>query len=154
MTEEKLLTIIEAWDRLNEVNNEIDLLETQIVLKLDIAASKLRDILTSCSFTNNEKFINGIVNKDEKTEQLIKDYQEKSNLEKYIQNEIKRTKISQPALCIAFLKEYSLNKDNTKLTWDDIEKEMGMSKRQCQRNYEEYLKLHPSNKQWAKINKK
>lgn len=144
------LTIIQAWNELNKINNEIDLLETLITTKMDIGSSKLKEIMTSCSVTSNDKFINSIISKDENVIKLGGLYDSKNGYETYIRNEIRINKVSEPALCIAFLKEYYL-KDGKRMTWDDIEKEMNLSKSQCKRYYyEDYKGQTPSKNSWHK----
>lgn len=142
------LTIIQAWHELNKINNKIDLLETETRTKLDISASKLKDILTQCSIIENDKFINSIAFKDNAIIKLGALYDSKHAYEKYIRNEIRLSKLSNPAICIAFLKEYYLRDDNKKMTWEDISKEMGFSVRQCHRYYEEYKGYTPKNNVW------
>lgn len=132
MIQESQLSIVQAWDELNKINNKIDLLETLIKTKLDISASKLKEILVSCSFTNNDKFINSIVSKDEDVILLASKYQSKNAWENYIRSEIERLKLSDISICIAFLKEYK------HLTWEEIVKEMIMSEKQCRRYYDKY----------------
>ena len=140
---EKQLTIIEAWNELNKINNQIDLLETLIATKLSIGSSKLKEILTKCSFTNNDKFINSIASKDDDVIKLRGLYDSRNAYENYIRNEISRTKLSEPAICVAFLKEYYIGDDNKRLTWQDIAREMGYSEKQCRRYYDEYKGATP-----------
>lgn len=142
MIQGRELTIIEAWDALNKINNDIDLLETLIKTRLDISASKLKEILVSCTFTNNDRFINSIASKDEDIVRLSLKYQSKNAYENYIRNEINRLKLSDMSLCIAFLKEYK------KLTWEEIAKEMTYSIKQCKRYYDEYKGKAPNDNSW------
>lgn len=145
---EKHLTIIEAWNELNKINNHIDLLETVLKTKLDIGSSKLKEIMISCSVNGNNKFINSIISQDEDIIKLNGLYDSKNAYEKYIRNEIRISKVSEPALCIAFLKEYYL-KDNKRLTWNDISREMCLSERQCKRYYyEDYKGQTPKDNSW------
>ena len=136
------MTIVQAWNELNKINNDIDLLETLIKSRLGISSSKLKEILVKCSITNNDKFINSISRNDVDIIKLANLYDSKNAYEIYIRNEIKISKLSEPALCIAFLKEYYL-KNNKKMTWEDIAKEMSMSIAQCRRYYDEYKGYTP-----------
>ena len=61
---QKHLTIVEAWNELNKVLNEIQLKETLITTRMDIGANKLKEILTQCTVTNNDRFINAISSND------------------------------------------------------------------------------------------
>lgn len=143
------LTIVEAWNELNKINNKINLLETLIETQYSIGSSKLKEILTSCSVTSNDKFINMITSKDANAVELKKQYLLKNAYENYILNEIKFLKLSEPSLCIAFLKEYSLRKDNKRYSWDDIAIEMGYSAKQCKRYYDEYKGRTSSDNSWS-----
>lgn len=143
------LTIVEAWNELNKINNKINLLETLIETQYSIGSSKLKEILTSCSVTSNDKFINMVTSKDANAIELKKQYLLKNAYENYILNEIKFLKLSEPSLCIAFLKEYSLKKDNKRYSWDDIAIEMGFSVAQCRRYYDEYKGRTPSDNSWS-----
>ena len=143
------LSIVQAWDKLNKINNKIALLETLIATQYNISSSKLKDILTNCSVASNDKFINMITSKDDNVIKLREQYSLKNAYENYILNEIKLLKLSEPSLCIAFLKEYSLKKDNKRYSWDDIAKEMGFSIAQCRRYYDEYKGRTPSDNSWS-----
>ena len=143
------MNLIKAWNELNKINNKINLLETLIEKHYDIGCSKLRDVLVNCSISSNDKFINMIISKDENALKLQEQYSLKVAYETYILNEIKILKLSEPRLCIAFLKEYSLKKDNKRYSWDDIAKEMGFSVAQCRRYYDEYKGCTPSNNSWS-----
>lgn len=147
---EKHLTIIEAWNELNRILNHIQLLETQLASRLNIKASKLQEVMVQCSIVSNNGFINAIASKDEDYLTLQNLRKSQEAYERYIMNEIKINKLSQPALCVAFLKEYYLKKDNKKMSWDDIADEMGYSIRQCKRYYSEYKGLTPSDNTWKK----
>ena len=142
------LTIIEAWNELNKINNHIELLETKLKTNLDVSSSKLKEILTKCSIVNNDKFINSIAINDNDMIKLSGLYDSRNAYETYIRNEIKISKISSPAICVAFLKEYYLRDDNKKMTWVDISKEMGFSIAQCRRYYEEYKGYTPKENEW------
>lgn len=144
MITQKELTLIEAWDELNKVNNRIDLLETQIKLAGDISSSKLKEVLTQCSFSSNDKFINTIISKDARIPELYELKQAKIEYEKIVDNEINRTKLSQPAICVAFLKEYKKLKNN------EIAKEMDYSISQVKRYYAEYKGITPNDNSWFK----
>lgn len=138
MIQGKQLTLVEAWNELNKANNRIDLLETLLSKKYDIGSSKLKEILTQCSIGKNDRFINTIISKDNEVIELGELYDARNAWETYIRNEIKIHKLSAPAICIAFLKEYYLRDDNKKMTWEDIAKEMGYGIAQCRRYYDEY----------------
>lgn len=144
MISQKHLTIVEAWNELNKVLNEIQLKETLIATRMDIKASQLKEILTQCTIVNNDRFINAISINDFDYLKLRELYEEQRAWETYIDNEMKISKLSQPAICIAFLKEYYLKKDDKKMTWEDIAKKMGYSVRQCKRFYDEYRGRTPS----------
>ena len=144
MISQKHLTIVEAWNELNKVLNEIQLKETLIATRMDIGANKLKEILTQCTVTNNDRFVNAISSNDTDILKLRELYNSQRAWETYIDNEMKISKLSQPAICIAFLKEYYLKKDNKKMTWEDIAKKMGYSVRQCKRFYDEYRGRTPA----------
>ncbi len=126
------LTLVEAWNELNKVNNRIDLLEKQIATTYDISSSKLKDVMTQCSFSSADKHLNIIISKDERVSKWLDLRQARIDYERIVDNEINRTKLTEPALCIAFLKEY-LKKKN-----DEIAKEMNFSISQVKRYYAEY----------------
>ena len=140
-------SIVQAWDKLNKINNEIELIETLISTKFDIGSSKLKEILTACSTTKNDMFINSIISKDENIIKLSQLYQNKIGYENYIRKEISRMKMSEPALCIAFLREYYL-KENHPLSWKEIADEMCLSEKSCRRYYDEYCGKTPKNNTW------
>lgn len=143
------MTIIDYWNELNKINNKISLLETLLKTQYSIGSSKLKEILTNCSVSNSDKFINMITSKDENALDLREQYIRRNAYENYILNEIKILKLSEPSLCIAFLKEYSLKKDNKRYSWEDIAKEMGFSVAQCRRYYDEYKGRTPSDNSWS-----
>lgn len=145
MVEIKLdLTLIQAWDELNKKNNQISLKETLLASRLDIAAMKLKEIITSCTFNGNDKLINNIIANDEDAIALRELYKAQRAYEIYIMNEIDRMKLSTPILCIAFLKEYK------HMTWGEITDVMGMSDRQVRRYYDEYKGKTPKDNSWSK----
>lgn len=148
MITQKELTLIEAWDELNRVNNRIDFLETQIKLAGDISSSKLKEVLTQCSFSSNDKFINTIISKDARIPELYELKQAKIEYEKIVENEINRTKRSQPSICVAFLKEYE------KLKNSEIAKKMDYSISQVKRYYAEYKGITPDDNSWFEDNVK
>lgn len=147
---QKHLTIVEAWNELNKVLNEIQLKETLITTRMDIGANKLKEILTQCTVTNNDRFINAISSNDADLLRLRELYDEQRAWETYIDNEMIISKLSQPAICIAFLKEYYLKKDSKKMTWEEIAKNMGYSIAQCKRYYYDYKGYTPSENSWFK----
>lgn len=138
MIQGKELTLVEAWNELNKVNNRIDLLETQMSLAGDISSSKLKEIMTQCSFSKNDKFINTIISNDKRISEWFDLRMAKISYEEIVENEINRTKLSEPAICIAFLKEYMKKKN------DEIAKEMSFSISQVKRYYAEYKGRAPS----------
>lgn len=139
MITQKESTLIEAWNELNKTNNRIDLLETQIELAGNISSSKLKEVLTQCSFSSNDKFINTIIAKDNRIPELYGLKKAKIEYEKIVENEINRTKLTTPVVCVAFLREYK------KMPWNDIAEEMGYSLRQVKRfYYEDYKGRTPS----------
>lgn len=150
MITQKELTLIEAWDELNKTNNKIDLLETQIAMSYDISSSKLKEIMTQCSFSSNDKHLNILISKDERVPRWLELQKAKAEYEIIVYNEIQRLKLTEPAICIAFLKEYKLKDDNKKMTWEDISKEMGYSVPQCRRYYDEYKGRTPKENSWFK----
>lgn len=133
MIEQVNLDLITAWDELNRLNNIIELYETKIIARKGISAVRLKEILIQCSTSGNDKFINTIIANDKDSEILRTKYEAKNALEIYIQKEIDRMKLSQPVICVAFLKEYKRKKV------EDIAREMHISKRNVYRYYEEYL---------------
>lgn len=138
----KELTIVEAWKELNKINNKIDLLEKTILTKFDISANKLKDVLVHCSVVNNDRFINAIVAKDKGINELQELYMAKSDWEKYIMNEIENSKVSSPAICVAFLKEY---KGNTNKEVSEI---MTCSISKVKRLYAEYKGKTPEKNEY------
>ena len=129
---EKYMTVIEAWNELQKVLNNIDLIKTKLKCRTDIKASRLKEILVQCSIVDNSQFINAIIANDNDFLKLWQYNQEKCGYELFIQNEIKRLKVSDLELCILFLKEYK------KLTWEEIEKEIHYSVRKCKQVYYDY----------------
>lgn len=145
MVELKLdLSLIQAWDELNKINNIINLKETLLASRLDIGAMKLKEVITTCTFNGNDKLINNIIANDEDAISLRELYKSQKAYEIYIMNEVDRMKLSAPALCIAFLKEYQHKK------WNEIANIIGYEKKQCQRYYDEYLGKTPQNNSWSK----
>lgn len=148
---EKHLTIIEAWNELNKINNKIDLLETLVASEEDISASKLKEVMTQCSIVNNDKSINRIISKDSRKDELYALWDSQKAWEKYIRNEIKILKLTEPVICIAFLREYYIKKNNKKMSWEEIAKEVGYSIPQTKRfYYEDYKGRTPSDNSWDK----
>lgn len=144
------MSLIKAWNELNKINIEIEFLETEIAKSLNISSSKLKEILVQCSISNNNKFINSLVSNDKRTSKLDSLYISQKNYEKYIRNKIKISKLTEPIICVAFLKEYYLKKDNKRMSYEDIAKEMGYSVRQVKRYYSEYKGKTPSDNSWTK----
>lgn len=144
------MSLVEAWDELNKINIEIEFLETEIAKSNNISSSKLKEILVQCSISNNDKFINSLVSNDRRTSKLDSLYISQKNYEKYIRNKIKISKLTEPIICVAFLKEYYLKKDNKRMSYEDIAKEMGYSVRQVKRYYSEYKGKTPSDNSWTK----
>ena len=144
------MSLVEAWDELNKINIEIEFLETEIAKSNNISSSKLKEILVQCSISNNDKFINSLVSNDRRTSKLDSLYISQKNYEKYIRNKIKISKLTEPIICVAFLKEYYLKKDNKRMSYEDIAKEMGYSVRQVKRYYSEYKGKTPSDNLWTK----
>lgn len=123
MVELKLdLSLIQAWDELNKINNIINLKETLLASRLDIGAMKLKEVITTCTFNGNDKLINNIIANDEDAISLRELYKSQKAYEIYIMNEVDRMKLSAPALCIAFLKEYQHKK------WNEIANIIGYEK--------------------------
>lgn len=134
MIEQVNLDLITAWNKLNKINNRIDLKKTLIATRTDIKANKLKEILVQCSVGNNDLIISLIHSNDKDIIELGELYMSKYGYEKFIFNEIKCMKASEEALCVGFLKEYE------KLTWKKIAKRLNFSERQCQRYYyDDYL---------------
>lgn len=140
------MSLIQAWDELNKINNKINLKETLLSTRLDIGSMKLKEVVTSCSFNGNDKFINNIIANDEDAIMLRELYKAQRAYEIYVMNEIDRMKLSTPALCIAFLWEYKHEK------WKDIAETMGYSERQCKRYYNEYKGKTPQDNSWSSQN--
>lgn len=145
MVEIKLdLSLIQAWDELNKINNRINLRETLLSSRLDIGAMKLKEVITTCTFNGNDKLINNIIANDEDALTLRELYKSQKAYEIYIMDEIGRMKLSTPALCVAFLKDYEHK------TWEEIAKIIDYSTKQCKRYYDEYHGKTPQNNSWAK----
>lgn len=138
------MSLIQAWDELNKINNKINLKETLLSTRLDIGSMKLKEVITSCTFNGNDKLINSIIANDEDAITLRELYKAQRAYEIYVMNEIDRMKLSAPALCITFQKEYQHKK------WNDIAKFMGYEKKQCQRYYDEYKGKTPQDNSWSK----
>lgn len=150
MIQLETMSLVEAWNELNKINIEIEFLETEIAKSNNISSSKLKEILVQCSISNNDKFINSLVSNDRRTSKLDSLYISQKNYEKYIRNKIKISKLTEPIICVAFLKEYYLKKDNKRMSYEDIAKEMGYSVRQVKRYYSEYKGKTPSDNSWTK----
>lgn len=145
MIEIKLdMSLIQAWNELNKINNKINFKETLLSTRLDIGTMKLKEVITSCTFNGNDKLINNIITNDEDAITLRELYKAQRAYEIYIMDEINRMKLSSPALCIAFLREYQHKK------WNEIAKFFGYEKKQCQRYYDEYLGKTPQDNNWLK----
>lgn len=143
------LTIIQAWNELNKINNDIQRVETLMDTRFDVGASKLKDVLVKSSIVANDKFINSIVANDNDRIKLDGLYNARNAYETYIRNEIIILKLSQPVICVAFLKEYYLNDDKKRMTWKDIAKEMKFSIAQCKRYYDEYKGKSTKDNSWC-----
>lgn len=134
MIEQVNLDLIGAWNELNRINNRMKLIEELIQVRYGISASKLKEVVIDVSFNSNDKFLNAVIFKEKEAPEYRELYKSRNAYENYVLDEIDRMKLSQPALCIAFLKEYK------RLTWKQIAKEMNFSERQCQNYYyNEYL---------------
>lgn len=157
MIQGKQLTLVEAWNELNKVTIRKEFIETQLAKAYDISASKVKEVMTQCSFSGADKHLNMIISKDERASEWFDLRQAELDYERLAHDEMQRLKISDPAICIAFLKEYYLKKDNKKMTWEDIAKKMGYSVRQCKRYYyEDYKGMTPYDNAWEneKLTKK
>ena len=55
------LTIVEAWNELNKINNKINLLETLIETQYSIGSSKLKEILFHLVYNFHMHFLINIV---------------------------------------------------------------------------------------------
>ena len=132
------LTLVEAWNELNKTMIRKELLEKQIATTYDISASKMREVMTQCSFSGADKHLNMIISKDERISQWFDLKQAQLDYERLAHDEMQRLKLTEPVICVAFLREYYLKKDNKKMTWEEIAEEMGYSTKQCKRFYDEY----------------
>ena len=144
------LSIIEAWNELDGINNQINLFETLKETNNEETPKsvRLKEILVSGGKVNNDTICNAIINTDKYSEKLLSLYISKTAYEKYILEEIRRLKISAPAVCIAFLKEYQ------KLTWKEMTKVMDYSIAQCRRYYDEFKGKTPKNNSFLKDEQK
>lgn len=142
------LSIIEIWNKLEKIKNDIEYLETEIAINYGIKASKLKEVLVSCSTHSNDTMINAIIRNDSQVERLRKKYVDKNNCENYIYKEIDRMKLSEPALAIAFLKDYK------KMTWNQISRQMDYSVAQVRRYYDEYKGKTPKSNTFIKDEQK
>lgn len=138
------LSIIEVWNKLEKIKNDIEYLETDLITNYDIKPNKLKEILVSCTSHSNDTMINAIIRNDKQIEKLRKLYIDKNNCENYILKEINRMKLSEPALAIAFLKEYK------KMTWHQISKQLDYSEKSARRYYAEYKGKTPKNNTFLK----
>lgn len=138
------LSIVEVWNKLEKIKNDIEYLETEITINYGIKASKLKEVLVSCSTHSNDTMINAIIRNNSQVERLRKKYVERNNCENYIYKEIDRMKLSEPALIIAFLKDYK------KMTWNQIAKQMDYSEKSVRRYYNEYKGKTPKNNTFIK----
>lgn len=142
------LSIVEVWNRLNKIDNQIDYIQTEIANNYNISASKLKEVLVSCSSNANSNMINSIIRTDKLFTQLRKLYVDRNNCENYIYKEIDRMKLSEPALTIAFMKDYK------RMTWNQIAKEMDYSVAQVRRYCDEYKGKTPKNNNFVKDEQK
>lgn len=142
------LSIIEVWNKLEKIKNDIEYLETDLITNYDIKPNKLKEILVSCTSHSNDTMINAIIRNDKQIEKLRKLYIDKNNCENYILKEINRMKLSEPALAIAFLKEHK------KMTWYQISKQMNYSVAQVRRYYDEYKGKAPKDNSFLKDEQK
>lgn len=142
------LSIIEVWNKLEKIKNDIEYLETDLITNYDIKPNKLKEILVSCTSHSNDTMINVIIRNDKQIEKLRKLYIDKNNCENYILKEINRMKLSEPALAIAFLKEYK------RMTWYQVAKEMQYSIAQVRRYYDEYKGKTPKDNNFSKEEQK
>lgn len=127
------LNIITAFNEIKKIENKMQLIEELVEIRCGISANKLQEILVQCSF-NNDKFLNALAFKEKETEHYIDLYKARNAYQNYILTEKERLKLSEPAFCIAFMKEYQ------RMTWKQIAKYMNYSVKQCQRYYfDEYL---------------
>ena len=127
------LNIITAFNEIKKIENKMQLIEELVQIRCGISASKIQEILVQCSF-NNDKFLNALAFKEKETEHYIDLYKARNAYQNYILTEKERLKLSEPAFCIAFMKEYQ------RMTWKQIAKYMSYSVKQCQRYYfDEYL---------------
>lgn len=150
MITQKELTLVEIWNELNKIENQIDFLKTQIASTYDISASKLKEVMTQCSFSSADKHIEILISKDERVPRLLELEKARDEYKILAYNEIRRLKLTEPAICIALLKEYKLKDDGKRMTWEDISEEMGYSIPQCRRYYDEYKGKTPKDNSWFK----
>lgn len=143
------MDLVTAWDKLNKINNSIELYETLIATRLDVKANKLKEILVSCTISDNDKLINLLLSKDEDAQVLKRKYCEKKAYEIFILNEFDLYRRSEASVCVAFLREYALKPDKSKYSWDEIAEEMHCSISQCRRYYDEYKGVTPSDNSWS-----
>lgn len=148
MVNGKELTLVEIWNEINKIENKIDFLKTQIANTYDISASKLKEVMTQCSFSSADKHINILISKDERVPRLLELEKARDEYKILAYNEKQRLKLTEPAICIAFLKEYCLKDDGKRMTWEDIAKEMGYGIAQCRRYYDEYKGRTPKKNDW------
>lgn len=127
------LNLITAFNEIKKIENKMQLIEELVQIRCGISASKIQEILVQCSF-NNDKFLNALAFKEKETEHYIDLYKARNAYQNYILTEKERLKLSEPAFCIAFMKEYQ------RMTWKQIANYMNYSVKQCQRYYfDEYL---------------
>ena len=144
------LTIVEAWNKLKAVENEISLLETLRATKdkKNIKATSLKDMIVSGGGFSNDALINALTIIDEYTERLQALYTQKNAYEKFILDEINRLKISNQGIVIGFLKEHQ------RMKWNEIADYMIYSEKQCRRFYSEYKGKTPKDNCWSKDDQK
>lgn len=133
MIEHTNLDIIKAFNELKKIENKMKLIEELVEIRMGITASKLQEVLVQCSFSN-DRFLKAIAFKEKEVEEYSELYRSRNSYQNYILEEKERLKLSEPAFCIAFMKEYQHK------TWKQIAQFMNYSVKQCQRYYfEEYL---------------
>ena len=133
MSDQINLDLIKSFNELKRIENKMKLIEELVEIRMGISASKIQEVLVQCSF-NNDKFLNALAFKEKELEDYAELYRSRNSYQNYILEEKARLKLSEPAFCIAFMKEYQ------KKTWKQIADYMNYSIKQCQRYYfEEYL---------------
>lgn len=135
---QKRLNIIDCWNEIKKLENDLDLYKTLRETNGDISSSQFKSIVVSCGSHKSDTMLMDLIANDQYTAKINEIYKSKLAYENYLVAEIERLSLSSPSYVIVFLKDYQ------KLSWKKIAYKMNYSVRQCQRYYNEYTKVNMS----------